>query len=94
MHLMSVLSDILEEMFAYHRYRLHPGPEYDRLLLKEHRAVCVAIRARDGEAAARAMAEHLDTVLSSYSEDRDPEPDQGPDRGPDRGKDKIRIVSG
>ena len=40
------------------------------------------------------MAEHLDTVLSSYSEDRDPEPDQGPDRGPDRGKDKIRIVSG
>ena len=86
MHLMSVLSDILEEMFIYHRYRLHPGPEYDRLLLKEHRAVCVAIRARDGEAAARAMAEHLDTVLSSYGEDQDLHPDQG--------KDKIRIVSG
>ena len=90
MHLMSVLSEILEEMFAYHRYRLHPGPEYDRLLFKQHSAVCVAIRARDGEAAARAMAEHLDTVLSSYGEDRNPDPDEGLDEG----KDKIRIVSG
>ncbi len=86
MHLMSVLSDILEEMFAYHRYRLHPGPEYDRLLLKQHRAVCAAIQARDGDAAARAMAEHLDTVLSSYAEDQDPEPDEGTQ--------KIRVVSG
>ena len=32
------------------------------------------------------MADHLDTVLSSYAEDRDPEPDLG--------KDKLRIVSG
>ncbi len=88
MHLMSVMSEILEEMFAYHRYRLHPGPEYDRLLFKEHRAVCVAIRARDGEAAARAMAEHLETVLSSYGQDQRPDPE------PDQGEAKIRIVSG
>ena len=72
MHLMSVLGEILEDMFAYHRYRLQTGPRYDRLLLEQHRAVALAIRAGDGEAAARAMAEHLDTVLSSYSEDHDP----------------------
>ncbi len=72
MHLMSVLGDILEKMFTYHRYRLHPGPDYDRLLLEQHTAVCNAVRARDGEAAACAMREHLDTVLSTYS--REPEP--------------------
>lgn len=86
MHLMGVLSGILEEMFAYHRYRLQIGPEYDRLLLAQHRAISDAIQARDGEAAAGAMADHLDTVLSSYAEDQDPEPDLG--------KDKLRIVSG
>ncbi len=86
MHLMGVLSGILEEMFAYHRYRLQVGPQYDRLLLAQHRAVSDAIQARDGEAAARAMADHLDTVLSSYAEDQDSEPESG--------KDKLRIVSG
>ena len=86
MHLMGVLSGILEEMFAYHRYRLQIGPQYDRLLLAQHRAVADAIQARDGEAAARAMTEHLDTVLSSYAEDQDPEPESG--------QDKLRIVSG
>ncbi len=86
MHLMGVLSGILEEMFAYHRYRLQIGPQYDRLLLAQHRAVAEAIQARDGEAAAHAMTEHLDTVLSSYAEDQDPEPESG--------QDKLRIVSG
>ncbi len=86
MHLMGVLSGILEDMFAYHRYRLQIGPQYDRLLLAQHRAVSDAIQARDGEAAARAMADHLDTVLSSYAEDQDPEPESS--------QDKLRIVSG
>ncbi len=86
MHLMGVLSGILEDMFAYHRYRLQIGPEYDRLLLAQHRAISDTIQARDGEAAARAMADHLDTVLSSYAEDQDPAPSSG--------KDKLRIVSG
>ncbi len=86
MHLMGVLSGILEEMFAYHRYRLQIGPQYDRLLLAQHRAISDAIQARDGEAAARAMADHLDTVLSSYAEDQDPEPESS--------QDKLRIVSG
>ncbi len=66
MHLMSTLSEILEEMFAYHRYTLQTGPDYDRLLLDQHRAIGAAIRAGDGEAAAQAMAAHLQTVLSSY----------------------------
>ncbi|MFQ6017130.1 MAG: FadR/GntR family transcriptional regulator [Kiloniellaceae bacterium] len=73
MHLMTLLGEILEEMFAYHRYRLQTGPAYDRLLLEQHRAICAAIRARDGAAAARAMAEHLELVLSSYGADRKPE---------------------
>ena len=86
MHMMGVLSEILEEMFAFHRYRLQIGPQYDRLLLKQHRAINAAIQARDGEAAARAMAEHLDTVLSSYAEDQVPDLDEAAD--------KIRIISG
>jgi DNA-binding FadR family transcriptional regulator len=86
LHLMGVLSGILEDMFAYHRYRLQVGPQYHRLLLAQHRAISDAIQARDGEAAASAMADHLDTVLSSYAEDQDPEPGLGTD--------KLRIVSG
>ena len=74
MHLMSALGEILEEMFAYHRYRLRVGPDDDRLLLEQHRAIRAAIRRRNGEAAARAMAAHLKTVLSSY----DGAPDGGP----------------
>jgi DNA-binding FadR family transcriptional regulator len=71
MHLMSGLGQIFEEMFAYHRYRLQTGPEYDALLLGQHRAICEAIRRRDGRGAAEAAAEHLETVLSSYANDQD-----------------------
>jgi len=56
LHLMSVLSEILEEMFTFHRYRLQIGRQYDRLLLAQHGAIYDAIRRRDGEAAARAIA--------------------------------------
>ena len=66
MHLMSMLSELLEEMFAYHRYTLVTGPAYDRLLLQQHAAINDAIQAHDGEAAAQAMANHLQTVLASY----------------------------
>jgi GntR family transcriptional regulator, transcriptional repressor for pyruvate dehydrogenase complex len=78
MHLMSMLSGILEEMFAYHRYTLQIGPAYDRLLMNQHRAICEAIQARDGEAAAQAMSAHLQTVLSSYQIDPETEPPQNP----------------
>lgn len=86
MHMMSVLGEILEDMFAYHRYRLQTGAEYERLLLAQHRAICESILARDGDAAARAMTEHLDTVLSSYAEDQEPDPSEAPPQ--------VRVVSG
>ena len=73
MHLMSMLSEILEEMFAYHRYTLQTGPTYERLLMGQHRAIATAIQARDGDAAARAMAAHLQTVLDSYHSSPDDE---------------------
>lgn len=73
MHLLSMLSELLEEMFAYHRYTLQTGPAYDRLLLRQHRAINDAIQARDGAAAAQAMAAHLETVLSSYQSRPDDE---------------------
>ncbi len=73
MHLMSILSDILEEMFAYHRYTLQIGPTYDQLLMNQHRAICDTIQARDAEAAAQAMATHLQTVLSSYQSTQETE---------------------
>jgi GntR family transcriptional repressor for pyruvate dehydrogenase complex len=71
MHLMSMLSEILEEMFAYHRYTLQIGPAYDELLMRQHRAIATSIQSRDGEAAAQAMAAHLQTVLSSYQSSPD-----------------------
>ena len=78
MHLLSMLSELLEEMFAYHRYTLVTGPTYDRLLLEQHAAINDAIQARDGEAATQAMATHLQTVLASYhSQCRAEAPAQG-----------------
>lgn len=84
LHLMTVLGEILEDMFAYHRYRLQIGSKYDRLLLQQHRAIRDAILARNGASAANAMIEHLETVLSSYSNDQEPDTDPS---------DRIRLVS-
>lgn len=69
MYLMSVLGDIMEDMFAYHRYSLQSGQ--DHLLLEQHRAICMAIRARNGDRAAAAMSTHLSSVLSSYAEEEE-----------------------
>jgi len=66
LHLMSVLGDILEKMFAFHRHTLYPGHEDDERLFGQHQRVAAAIRARDPEAAAAAMAEHLDFILTRY----------------------------
>jgi DNA-binding FadR family transcriptional regulator len=66
LHLMGVLGDILEEMLAFHRYTLSATPEDDRAFLNQHEAVFAAIAARDGEAAAHAMQEHLTHVLRRY----------------------------
>jgi DNA-binding FadR family transcriptional regulator len=69
MHLMSVLSDILEDMFAAHRYALYVRPEDDRLFLEDHARIAEAIARRDGPAAAAAMATHLDHVQARYREE-------------------------
>jgi GntR family transcriptional regulator, transcriptional repressor for pyruvate dehydrogenase complex len=69
MHLMSVLGDILEQMFAFHRYSLYASAADDRRFMEQHRAIWTAIKRRDGDEAEEAMREHLITVLSRYEED-------------------------
>lgn len=71
LHLMSVLGDILEQMLAFHRYSLYASPADDQRFSQQHRAIWSAIKARDGEAAATAMQDHLTTVLSRYEEEED-----------------------
>lgn len=66
LHLMSVLGDTLEKMFSFHRYALYATPEDDARFLDHHRRIAEAIRARDEDAAANAMAEHLDSILRRY----------------------------
>src|SRR3546814_18270431 len=70
MHLMSVLGDILEQMFAFHRYSLYASPADDRRFMEQHRAIWAAIQRADGDGAEEAMREHLNTVLSRSEEDR------------------------
>ncbi len=67
MHMMSTLQDILEKMFDYHRYTLIPRPEDDQMLLDQHRRIYEAIKARDPEAAGRAMQEHLAAIAARYA---------------------------
>ncbi|NIA69092.1 FadR family transcriptional regulator [Pelagibius litoralis] len=69
LHLMSVLGDVLEQMLAFNRYSLYASPADDQRFGQQHRAVWSAIKARDGDAAAAAMQDHLTTVLSRYEED-------------------------
>jgi len=66
MHLMTVLGEVLERSFAYHRYSLYATEEDDRRFLEQHQRVADAIRARDPEAAAERMREHLVAVLAKY----------------------------
>lgn len=74
MHLMTVLGEVLERSFAFHRYSLYATPEDDLRFLEQHRRVADAIRAGDPEAAAARMAEHLSSVLSNYSDGREAAP--------------------
>lgn len=73
LHLMSVLSDILEDMFAYHRYTLYARPDDDRLFLEDHARIAAAIDRGDAESAAEAMATHLEHVKSRYREEENTE---------------------
>ena len=67
LHLLSVLGDIFSESCAFHRFELCPTPEDDRRFLAEHRAVLEAIRAGDEAAAAKAMMDHLSSVIAAYA---------------------------
>lgn len=66
MHLMTILGDVLERSFAYHRYSLYATEEDDKRFLEQHRRIADAIKAGDPEAAAERMREHLASVLSKY----------------------------
>ncbi|SMF45997.1 DNA-binding transcriptional regulator, FadR family [Tistlia consotensis] len=66
LHLMSVLGEILEKMFAHTRNELYVSESDDRRFLEQHRTIYRAIEAHDPDAAARAMRHHLDTVLSRH----------------------------
>lgn len=68
LHLLSVLGDVLEQMLAFNRYSLCATPSDDQRFAQQHRAIWSAIKARDGDAAAAAMKDHLTTVLSRYEE--------------------------
>ena len=67
LHLLSVLGDIFSENCAFHRFELCPTPEDDRRFLAEHRAVLDAIRAGDEAGAAKAMTDHLASVIAAYA---------------------------
>jgi len=67
LHLLSVLGDIFSENCAFHRFELCPTPADDRRFLAEHRAVLEAIQAGDEAAAAKAMTDHLSSVIAAYA---------------------------
>src|SRR3546814_18059750 len=69
MHLMSVLGDILEQMFAFHRYSLYASAADDRRLMEQHRAIWAAIKRRAGDAPEAPMPAHPNHVLSPYQTD-------------------------
>lgn len=70
MHIVGVIRDILSQSLGFHRYELFATPDEDRILLGHHRAIFEAIRARDPEAAAQAMSDHLSWVVSRYDSER------------------------
>ena len=83
LHLMSVLSEILEKMFARTRNELYDSAHDDRRFLEHHRAIYRAITAGDADGAASAMRLHLDTVLARYAERRQSGDDGAHGRGPE-----------
>lgn len=70
MHMLETLRDIMIEMLAFHRYELLASERDDLALLAQHRAVYEAIRDRDPDEAARAMAAHLGWILGHYEKER------------------------
>ncbi len=67
LHLLSVLGDIFSENCAFHRFELCPTAADDRRFLAEHRAILEAIQAGDEAGAAKAMMDHLSSVIAAYA---------------------------
>lgn len=67
MHLMEMLSNVLERNIDYHRTTLCPGADDDSRLLDQHRRIFEAIRDHDPDAAGTAMHEHLHDMLAHYA---------------------------
>ncbi|MBI5162809.1 MAG: FadR family transcriptional regulator [Magnetospirillum sp.] len=68
LHIMGVFRGILEQMLDYHRYELFPTAQDDLTICTQHQAIFDGIRARNPEAAARAMEAHLGWVIAEYRE--------------------------
>jgi len=65
-HLIGVIRGTLFEMLRYNRDELFGEPDDDAAVMCQHEAVMQAISNRDGDAAAKAMAAHLDWVRTHY----------------------------
>ncbi|WP_425403298.1 FadR/GntR family transcriptional regulator [Hwanghaeella sp.] len=65
-HLIGVIRGTLFEMLRYNRDELFGEREDDAAVMRQHEAIMLAIKGHDGDAAARAMAAHLDWVRTHY----------------------------
>jgi GntR family transcriptional repressor for pyruvate dehydrogenase complex len=59
--LMMIL-DFVNKLLVEFKFKVKPGPEFSRRVVEAHERVLEALRARDGEAAARAMYDHVAEV--------------------------------
>lgn len=65
LHIMAVIREILDQMRALHQARSF-GEGLEALLIDQHRAILEAVKAKNADAAAEAVAEHLDWILDRY----------------------------
>lgn len=65
-HLLGVIRGTLFEMLRYNRDELFGEPEDDAAVMRQHEAIMLALKDRDGDAAATAMIAHLAWVRTHY----------------------------
>ena len=56
--LMMIL-DFVNKLLVEYKFKVKPGPDFSRRVVQAHERILEALRARDGEAAARAMYDHV-----------------------------------
>ena len=57
-----MILDFVNKLLVEFKFKVKPGPEFSRRVVEAHERVLEALRARDGEAAARAMYDHVAEV--------------------------------